>query len=114
MTISPEEYPEYLQLVYNNTLAGATAEKRRAAKAFKPGNQAEARQMMEEFLLAEITINDGDLRLLAIERANKVLSYLSNTGKVEAGRLFLVEPALAETVATDGGQGGAMVELKIK
>lgn len=93
---------------------GATAEKRRAAKAFKPASPAEARQMMEEFLLAEISIGAEDLRLLAIERANRILSYLGGTGKVEAGRLFLVEPALVDTVETDGGQGGAMVELKIK
>ncbi|HKF44740.1 MAG TPA: DUF748 domain-containing protein, partial [Thermoanaerobaculia bacterium] len=47
---------------------------------------------MEELMLANITVTDDDLRQLALARANSVKDYLTNTGKVEASRIFVVDP----------------------
>ena len=41
--------------------------------------------------MAAIPVTDGDFEALASERAKAVRAYLLQTGKVEAGRLFLTE-----------------------
>jgi len=46
---------------------------------------------MEALLLATIPVTDSDLETLASERAKTVRAYLLQSGKVEAGRLFLTE-----------------------
>ena len=46
---------------------------------------------MEALLMAAIPVTDGDFEALASERAKAVRAYLLQTGKVEAGRLFLTE-----------------------
>ena len=50
---------------------------------------------IKNLILAEINTADEDLRLLANERAANVKNYLIETGKVEAERLFLIEPKVA-------------------
>jgi hypothetical protein len=46
---------------------------------------------MEALLLATFPISDGDLEMLAADRAKAVRAYILSTGKVEAARLFLTE-----------------------
>jgi hypothetical protein len=46
---------------------------------------------MEALLLASIPVTDNDLETLASDRAKAVRSYILQTGKVEAARLFLSE-----------------------
>ncbi|MEN8135816.1 MAG: DUF748 domain-containing protein [Thermodesulfobacteriota bacterium] len=114
ITVSTEEYPNYLSRVYKKALKAATTEERKAARKIKPTGEAERLVMMEEFLLARIKIEDEDLRLLAIDRANTVLSNLIEEGQVEPGRLFMVEPQLGGVQDEMQQPGIAMVELSIK
>jgi hypothetical protein len=47
---------------------------------------------MEKLMLANIRVADGDLRQLAMDRAARVRDALVSEGRVEAGRVFVVEP----------------------
>jgi len=64
---------------------------------------------MEKLLRDNIIITDDDLRLLAIERANGVKSFLVETGQIEPERLFIIEPKTAE-----GETGALRVDMTIK
>lgn len=91
VVVTAEEYPKYLKKAY------------KAEKFPKPRNfLGIARNIpspeMEKLMYANIEVTQDDLRLLALERAKNVSDYLKTRGKVEAGRLFLVEP---ETLAPD-------------
>ena len=46
---------------------------------------------MEALLVALIPVREADLATLAAERAKTVQTYLLQTGKVEAARLFLTD-----------------------
>jgi uncharacterized protein involved in outer membrane biogenesis len=112
--VSPEEYPVYLPQVYQKALESAPKPAREAAAQAKPANAAEEISRMEQFLLAGIRIEDEELRLLALDRANRVLGQLVDVSKVEPGRLFVVDPQVSqpEEGAEQGSQ--ALVELSIK
>lgn len=56
---------------------------------------------MEKLLYTAIEIRDDDLRLLAHQRAQAAKEYLINQGKVDARRLFIVEPGI-DAVDTEG------------
>ena len=112
--VSPEEYKRYLSVVYKRALKAATAEERKAAKETKPATEAEAIAQKEEFILASIKVEDEELRLLAIDRANRVLSYLVEEGQVKPERLFVVEPQMTEVAEEDQKLSKTMVELVIK
>jgi uncharacterized protein involved in outer membrane biogenesis/flagellar motor protein MotB len=47
---------------------------------------------MEKLMLTHIQVTDDNLRQLAVERASHVRDRLVASGKVEPGRIFLVEP----------------------
>ena len=47
---------------------------------------------MEQLLLEHIDVKEDDLRLLAMQRAQRVKDYILQSNKVEAGRIFLIEP----------------------
>jgi len=47
---------------------------------------------MEKLILTHIQISDDDLRLLASNRALNVKDYFLNTGQIDPGRVFLIEP----------------------
>jgi uncharacterized protein involved in outer membrane biogenesis len=49
-------------------------------------------QEMEGLILQNLTIGDEDLRLLALKRAIALRDYLSTSGGVDPGRIYLVEP----------------------
>lgn len=102
LELSPEEYPVFLAQAYQSA--------RPAAATLKPGTVAPPPSVaeMENFLLAAIKVGDDQLRLLALARANQVLSSLMAGNKVEPGRLFVIEPRTGK----DGGT--AQVELVIK
>jgi uncharacterized protein involved in outer membrane biogenesis len=83
--IDPPEYPRYLALAYKEE------------RFPKPRNfLGMAKDLpvpeMEKLMLAHIRVTDGDLRQLAVERAAGVRDVLLAGGKVEPGRVFLVEP----------------------
>jgi len=114
VAVSETEYPEFLQRAYQKALKAAPKPQRDALAKTKSADAGEARTMMEEFLLATIQVSDEDLRLLAIDRSNRVLGHLVETGKVESSRLFAVEPRLDTAVADSGLTSQALVQLLIK
>lgn len=112
ITVSQEEYPQYLEQVYQESLKTASAdEKLAAAQKAKPADQAVKLALMEDFIITRINIADEDLRLLAFDRANRVLGNLVEQGPVEADRLFVVEP---QTTDDSSEPTGPMAELTIK
>jgi hypothetical protein len=50
---------------------------------------------MQAELLEAIQVEDGQLRLLAQERAQNIREYLIQEGKVSGNRVFFVEPSLS-------------------
>ena len=100
--IEPEEFEKLLKKAYKE----ATFEKPKNALGFTKKLPSEE---MEKLLRENIVITDDDLRLLAIQRANEVKSFLVETGPVEPERLFIIEP---KTVAD--ASGAQQVEMIIK
>ncbi len=47
---------------------------------------------MESLMLANLSLTPDDLRQLALARANAVKDYLTGPGRVEAARVFVIEP----------------------
>jgi hypothetical protein len=83
--VEAAEYPKYLARAY------------KAEKFPKPRNFiGMAKDLpvpeMEKLMLTHIRVTDDDLRRLALERASRVRDRLAGSGKVEPGRIFLVEP----------------------
>ena len=72
----------------------------------------EKQQAMEADLRAEVAVSDGDLRLLAIQRANTVMSFLVEKGPVESERLFVIEPEVGK--GDEGKENAMQVEMVIK
>ncbi len=83
--VEPAEYPKYLALAYKEE------------KFPKPRNViGMAKELpapeMEKLMMTHIQVTDSDLRQLAVDRAARVRDALVADGKVEPGRVFLVEP----------------------
>lgn len=111
------DYPRYLERAYRKALEQAPKARREeiakqeaAAKKQPPIKPEEQVTAMEAFLLEGLQVGDEELRLLAIERANAVLTNLVDVGKVDPGRLFVVEPKLA----AETGESKAVAELVIR
>jgi hypothetical protein len=49
-------------------------------------------QEMENLMLTNLPVTDDDMRQLALSRANAVKAYLTGPGKIEAARVFVLEP----------------------
>ncbi|HSN04659.1 MAG TPA: hypothetical protein VLS44_06715, partial [Nitrospira sp.] len=60
---------------------------------------------MKDRLLGTIVVEEAALRLLAQERAQRIREWLTQQGRIEETRIYLVEAAVAEgtgaTVPTD-------------
>jgi uncharacterized protein involved in outer membrane biogenesis len=85
VTVGPEEYEKYLTLAY------------RAETFPKPRNfigmvKSLPVPEMEKLILTHIEAGEEELRQLASQRANAVKEAILRSGKVEADRLFIVEP----------------------
>lgn len=83
--VEAAEYPKYLAQAY------------REEKFPKPRNVlGMAKDLpvaeMEKLMLTHIAVTNDDLRQIALQRASNVKERLIGTGKVEPGRIFLVEP----------------------
>ena len=83
--VEPAEYPKYLAQAYKE------------GKFPKPRNfLGMAKDLpvpeMEKLMLAHTPVTNDDLRQIALQRASNVKDRLIFTGKVDAGRIFLVEP----------------------
>jgi uncharacterized protein involved in outer membrane biogenesis len=85
VVVEPAEYPKYLTRAYKEE------------KFPKPRNfLGMARDLpvpeMEKLMLTHLQVTNDDLRRLAGERAASVKDRLLRSGKLEPGRIFLVEP----------------------
>ena len=56
---------------------------------------------MENLMLANLTATDDDMRQLALARANAVKTYLTGPGKIDAARVFVLEPGEKPAEPTD-------------
>ena len=98
VVIDEKEYAAYLKKAYKKE------------KFKKPGNfLGMAKDIpapeMESLMLANLTATTDDLRQLALARANSVKDYLTGPGKVEAARVFILEPG--DKPATTQGKASA-------
>ncbi len=105
VTVAPGEYENYLTRAY------------RAEKFPKPRNfiglvKSLPVPEMEKLILTHIEAGDEELRMLAAQRANAVKEATLRSGKVEADRLFIVEP---DTLAPEKKENlkDSRVEFKI-
>jgi hypothetical protein len=83
--VAPEEYEKYLILAY------------RAEPFPKPRNfigmvKSLPVPEMEKLMLTNIEVGEEELHQLAAQRANAVKDALLRSGKIDAERLFIVEP----------------------
>ncbi len=56
---------------------------------------------MQNLMLANLPVTGDDLRQLAFSRANAVKDYLTGPGKIEAARIFVLEPGAKPAEPTD-------------
>lgn len=85
LSLTPEERALYIRNLFK--------ERGKERPKAKEGKQQDVSlEEMEKALVSEIKVGTDDLRILAIERANAVKSYIVQSGKVPAERIFLVEP----------------------
>jgi hypothetical protein len=82
--VQPQEFENYLTQAYQ------------AEEFPKPRNTIGlAKKLpvseMEKLMLAHMEVNDSDLRLLALRRAERVKAIILKSGEIAPGRVFLVE-----------------------
>jgi hypothetical protein len=68
---------------------------------------------MEKLMLANLPVTPDDLRQLAFERANAVKDYLVASGKVDAARIFVLEPG-GKAAETSAKAGASRVDFALK
>ena len=86
VVVSEAEHPEYLKRAYKKE----KFPKPRTAFGFAKDLPAPE---MEKLMLAHESVGSGDLRTLALARAEAVKSYLTGPGAVDASRVFVLEPS---------------------
>ena len=95
--IESGEWEKYLREVYREEVA--------------PGKKDEtlSRAEMEKAIIGKIEISRDELHEVASRRARNVEQYVLKTGKIEADRVFVLEPKVAE------GKGDhSRVDLRVK
>lgn len=119
ITISPDEYPQYLKMAYES-LQERLHPHSKGEKAwglikglFSKKPKITPKEMTE-VIRAKVAIKDDGLRLLAHKRAEKVVNYLVNKGGVKSDRLFIIEPQLPLSTNKGKKKPGMQVELVIK
>lgn len=107
VTVAPEEREKYLRKAY------------KAADFEKPKNLVGLAkdlppEEMEKLMRENISVTDEDLAVLAQERSQTVVSYLTEQGKVEASRIFLVRPKSLAPKKKIENVSNARVDLRLK
>lgn len=85
VTVTKEEYPQYLKKAYKE-------EKFPKPRTFLGFAKDLPVPEMEKLMLTNIVIKDDDLRGLAVKRAQQVKESVLKSKQVETERVFLVEP----------------------
>ncbi len=123
--LQKQEYDAYTQKVYRDfmekklkTVGKSTAEsndKPTGLKADIPGTPPikPTIEMMKKAVLEEIPVTSEDLHILAHKRALSVKGYILNSKKVDAERIFIVEPSDFYK-GKEKKNPGSRVELGIK
>lgn len=96
VTVSPKEYPQYLEAVYRRS---SIKKPRNVIGLPKSLSTAE----METLLLENAPVTEAGLRQLAERRALAVKQVLERQGKVPESRLFLTAPKLDAAGIKDKG-----------
>ncbi len=104
--VSAEEYPTYLEKAYKK-------EKFKKPSNFLGIAKDIPSAEMESLMLANLAVTDDDLRQLALARANAVKDYLTGSAKVEATRVFVLEPAVKPAQSTATARG-SRVDFALK
>lgn len=108
VTLSPEDIDKYTKVLYRK----ATFEKPKNMIGF---DKSIPREDMERLLIAHIKVSDEDMRNLARRRAENVMSYLEETGKVAAERMFLLAPDVMQPTTGDKqDKPAARVDFSLK
>jgi hypothetical protein len=68
--------------------------------------------VIKKQLLGKATVGDDDVKAIASQRAASVRDHLVNVGKIEAKRIFLVEPKLDTGFGNNQGKPGVVMKLK--
>ena len=85
VVVEEKEYETYLAKAYKKESFAKPRNALGFAKDIPPSE-------MESLILENIQVTDEDLRQLAFARATSVKDYLASSGKVEASRIFVLEP----------------------
>ncbi len=92
--LTPEEKEKYIEKVYDR----AEFPKPRDEKGGKKKLDLEEKKKL---LITHITLDEYDLRSLALTRAENTKAYILSTGKVEKERIFLLEPSAVKKEETN-------------
>ena len=85
IVLDEKEYPTWLEKAYKREKFPKPRNALGLAKSL-PASE------MENLMLANVTVTADDLRQLALARANAVKDHLAGPGKIDAARIFVLEP----------------------
>jgi hypothetical protein len=100
LELTSEEEAQYLMQLYVKKIgASAISKVEGTPKAQVPGSEGKSPQAptvaeMKAELLEGIFLDEGQLRVLAQQRAQRIRDYLIQEGKVQSNQVFLVEVAM--------------------
>lgn len=111
ITLSEEEYGEYLQKLYEmKVLANPDVQ----GEAKPLSDESLTREEITESIRQQIQIPDAALWLLSRQRAQAVKEYIRAKGRIEGGRLFVIEAETLSPEKTSDDFAEARVELGLK
>ena len=102
IVVEPGEYRKYLVMIY-------AAERKEAEDITTdlPTNQ------LEQSILRDVVLDEGDVRNLAYERALRARDYILDSGMVEKERIFLLEPKSLQGKSAEDSKGSG-IKMYIK
>jgi uncharacterized protein involved in outer membrane biogenesis/outer membrane protein OmpA-like peptidoglycan-associated protein len=106
IVVSESEWPTYLAKAYKREKFKKPRNVLGIAKTIPAAE-------MEKLMLENLSVTDSDLRQLALDRANAIKAYLTATGKVDAARVFVLEPA-AKPAEPAGKARASRVDFTLK
>ena len=105
--ISPEVYPRYLKKAYDTAPFTKPRDADGNIKQLPP-------EEMEKLLLTQFVISEGDLRQLAVERADHVKTRMLESGQIATGRLFIIEPQIRADADDPEASGKSQVRFSLR
>ena len=104
MTLTPEEYSKYLEIVYKKETFDKPKNAIGLAKSLPNAE-------MEQLMLTHTVITDNDLQALAENRASAARNWLVEKGEISSERIFVV--GIHETEESDQKKG-SWAEFSLK